>query len=191
MAFLIAGLLVFLGNHSIHLVMPAWRKRFIDQYGVNTWKLLFSVFSLLGLFLIIHGYGLTREFPVFVWNPPVWTRHSAILLNLLAFILLAATFVKHNHFKMKLGHPMYAGVKLWSFAHLISNGRLGDVLLFASFLIWAVAGFSMSRRRDRLNAVTYPAANGKSTLLTVVAGSVAWAVFAFWLHVLLIGVPPL
>lgn len=188
---LIAGLLLFLANHSIRLVLPGWRQSFIDNYGANTWKLLYSVFSLAGLVLIIHGYGASRADPVFLWNPPLATRHLALLLVWIAFVLFAAASIKGNHFKARIGHPMYAGVKLWAFAHLLANGRLGDVLLFGTFLLWAVVGFNLSRRLDRRNGVQYPAATTSRSVLTVVAGSVAWALFAFWLHRLLIGVPPL
>lgn len=191
MIYLVIGLLVFLGNHSTRLVIPAWRLRFIDTYGANTWKALYSLFSLAGLVLIVIGYGQARANPVFLWEPPVWTRHAALLLTWLAFVLLAAASIKGSHFKQKLGHPMYVGVKIWAFAHLIANGRLSDVLLFGALLVWAIAGFSISRRRDRRQGVSYPAGSLPRTLLTVAAGSVVWAVFAFWLHRLLVGVSPL
>lgn len=188
---LIAGLLLFIANHSIRLVAPGWRQRFIDNYGANTWKVLYSLFSLAGLCLIVFGYGATRDNPVFLWNPPLATRHVAILFTWIAFILLAASGIKGNHFKAKIGHPMYAGVKVWAFAHLIANGRLGDVVLFGAFMLWAVAGFSLSRRRDRRDGISHPAGQLSRTALTVLAGTVAWAVFTFWLHRVLIGVPPL
>lgn len=191
MLILLLGLAIFLGNHSVRLVAPGWREAFIAQYGDKTWKLLYSLFSIAGLVLIVYGYGLSRTNPVFVWNPPLATRHVAALLVLLAFILLAAASIKGNHFKQKLGHPMYAGVKLWAFAHLIANGRLGDIVLFGAFLAWAILGFSINRRRDRLAGVVPVAATGRQTAITVVAGTVAWAIFTFWLHRLLIGVPPI
>jgi uncharacterized membrane protein len=191
MIFLIVGLLLFITNHSLRLVAPQWRQRFIDNYGANTWKVLYSLFSLLALLLMIYGYGQSRADPVFLWSPPLATRHPAILLTWFAFILLAASGVKGNLIKARVGHPMYAGVKVWAFAHLIANGRLGDLVLFGTLMLWAVAGFSISRRRDRLAGIAYPAGNAGRTVLTVVAGTVAWAIFTFWLHRLLIGVPPI
>src|SRR5690606_40692168 len=113
MLILLLGLVIFLTNHSIRLAAPGWRARFIDQYGANTWKLLYSLFSLTGLVLIVYGYGASRADPVFVWNPPLATRHVAVPLAWIAFVLLAAASIKGNHFKQKLGHPMYAGVKIW------------------------------------------------------------------------------
>ena len=191
MLILLLGLAIFLTNHSVRLAAPGWREGSIAEYGEKTWKLLYSLFAVVGLVLIVYGYGLSRADPVFVWNPPLATRHVAVLFVWLAFILLAAAHIKGNHFKAKLGHPMYAGVKLWAFAHLIANGRLGDILLFGTFLIWAIAGFNICRRRDRLAGVVPPAGNNRQTVITVVAGTVAWALFTFWLHRVLIGVPPI
>lgn len=191
MLILLLGLAIFLTNHSIRLAAPGWRARFIDQYGANTWKLLYSLFSVVGLVLIVYGYGESRANPVFVWNPPLATRHVAVLFAWISFVLLAAASIKGNHIKQKLGHPMYAGVKIWAFAHLIANGRLGDIVLFAALLAWAIVGFAVSRRRDRLAGVVPTEARMGQTLITLVAGTLAWAVFTFWLHRVLIGVPPL
>lgn len=188
---LIAGLLLFVGAHSERLAFPHWRERFIANRGEKTWKLFVSVRALIGLVLIIYGYGFSRADPVFLWNPPLWTRHAAALLTLIAFILFAASHAPPNHIKEKIGHPMYAGVKIWAFAHLLANGRLGDVVLFGALLAWAVIGYSISRRRDRLAGVTYPAGVTRNTVVTVILGCAMWAVFAFWLHRILIGVPPL
>jgi uncharacterized membrane protein len=85
---------------------------------------------------------------------------------------------------------MIAGVKIWALAHLLANGTLADILLFGSFLAWAVFDFMASRRRDRAAGTVYPKGGAGSTVLTVVIGLVAWAVFAFWLHGPLIGVRP-
>ncbi|MBY0439271.1 MAG: NnrU family protein, partial [Burkholderiales bacterium] len=102
---------------------------------------------------------------------------------------VAAAYVPTNYIKAAVGHPMVAGVKLWAFAHLMSNGTLADVLLFGSFLAWAIADFIAARRRDRLGGVSY---NGGTipTVVTVLLGVVLWAAFAFWLHRVLIGVAP-
>jgi uncharacterized membrane protein len=191
MIYLIAGLLLFIGLHSIRIVANDWRNRTISRMGLQKWKLVFSVVSLAGLVLIIYGYGLTRANPVFVWEPPVWTRHMAALLTLFAFILFAAAEIPGNHIKSALKHPMFLGTKLWAFTHLMANGRLGDILLFGVFLIWAITGYSAARGRDRREGIVYPAPNSKKTAITILAGIAVWAVFAFWLHRLLIGVSPL
>ena len=99
--------------------------------------------------------------------------------------------MKGNHIKAAIGHPMVAGVKIWAFAHLLSNGRLADVVLFGAFLVWAVLDFRSSRQRDKRSGTRYPAGSGSRTAITVVAGVIAWAVFAFVLHAMWIGVKPM
>ncbi len=190
MIWLIAGLVIFFSVHSVRIFASSWRTRCITIKGENVWKGIYSVLSLAGLLLIIYGYGLSRADPVFLWTPPSWTRHLASLLVLLAFILLAAANVPGNHLKARLGHPMYAGVKIWAFSHLITNGRLGDALLFGCFLVWAIVGFSSARRRDRLAGTAYPGGTAKGTVITVVGGFIAYGIFASYLHRVLIGVPP-
>jgi uncharacterized membrane protein len=191
MTFLLAGIFLFIGIHSTRIFASDWRNRLITRVGLQKWKLLYSVIALAGLVLLIYGFGQTRANPVFVWEPPLWSRHMAALLTLLSFILFAAAEIPGNHIKSKLGHPMYQGIKLWAFAHLMANGRLGDILLFGVFLMWAIIGYSAARRRDRREGLTYPAPSGQKTVIAIVAGIAAWVVFAFWLHRLLIGVAPL
>lgn len=191
MTILIIGLLVFLGIHSINIVSPQKKQLFSGRLGEKIWKLIYSVISVIGLFLIITGYSESRLDPTWLWMPPAGLRHLALLLTVPAFILLAAAYVPNNRIKAKLGHPMFAAVKIWAFAHLLANGSLADVLLFGSFLVWAIAGFAVSRRRDRLNNIQRSSGTAKSDITTVLAGVVSWAVFAMFLHTLLIGVSPL
>lgn len=190
MTILIIGLAVFLGIHSVRIVAEGWRQAQIARMGEKSWKLAFSVLSAVGLGLIIWGYGLARATPVVLWNPPIGMRHAAGLLTLIAFVFLAAAYVPRNHLKARFHHPMVLGVKTWTVAHLLANGTLADVLLFGGFLIWAVCSFIAARRRDRLAGTTYAAGTAGGTLSAVAAGTVAWAVFAFWLHAILIGVRP-
>lgn len=145
MTFLAAGITLFVGAHSVRLAAPQWRAQFIARHGDKTWKAIYSVLSLAGLALIVYGFGLSRSDPVFIWNPPLWTRHAALPLTLISFILFAASGGPPNHLKQKLGHPMYTGVKVWAFAHLLANGRLGDMLLFGTLLVWAVFAFWLHR----------------------------------------------
>lgn len=189
MTLLLIGLIVFLGAHSTRIFAEGWRGSMVAKLGANGWKGLYSLVSIAGLALIVIGYGAARADPVWLWSPPVWTRHAASLLTLGAFILLVAAYVPSNRIKAAVGHPMVAGVKLWAFAHLLSNGTLADVLLFGSFLAWAIADFIAARRRDRLAGATYSGGT-IPTVVTVLLGVVLWAAFAFWLHRLLIGVAP-
>ena len=191
MPYLILGLVLFLGVHSVRIVADGWRTQMRARLGEGAWKGLYSVASVVGLVLVVWGYGLARQQPVVLWNPPVGMRHAASLLTLIAFVLLAAAYVPRNVFKAKLHHPMVLSVKVWALAHLISNGNLADVVLFGAFLLWAVLSFRAARQRDRAQNTVYAPGTAAGTGIAVVVGTAAWAGFAFWAHVWLIGVAPL
>ncbi|TFZ06768.1 protein NrnU [Ramlibacter henchirensis] len=190
MLILLLGLVLFLGAHSTRIVAEGWRQRTIGTKGDKAYKGLYSVVSIIGFILIIWGYGLARQNPVQLWTPPRGMNHLAALLMLFSFVLLVATYVPRNAIKAKLHHPMVLSVKVWAFAHLLSNGTLADVVLFGAFLVWAVFSFRAARRRDRAGNVQYAAETGKGTAIAVVVGVVAYAVFAAYLHGMLIGVRP-
>jgi uncharacterized membrane protein len=188
---LIVGLVVFLGAHSVRVFFAQWREEFINERGENAYKGIYSVLSLVGLVLIIIGYGQTRLAPQFIWFPPVAMAHIASLLTLFAFVLLAAAYVPGNRIKVAVGHPMVLGVKVWAFAHLLANGRLGDMILFGAFLAWAIIAYVRSRKIDRAQGVVRTSVNSIARdSITVVVGVGAWLVFAMWAHVWLIGVSP-
>lgn len=189
MPYLILGLLLFLGVHSTRIVADAWRTRTMARVGVMTWKGAYALLSIAGLVLLVWGYGQARLGSPVIYDPPLYTRHVTRLLMLFSLVLVAAAYVPGNHLKAALGHPMLAGVKLWAFAHLLSNGRLADVVLFGAFLAWAVAGFVAARRRDRAAGTVYAAGSMSRTVMTAAAGCAAWAALVGGLHRWLIGVP--
>ena len=191
MLVLILGLVIFLGVHSTRIVAEDWRSARIARKGKPMWKGLYAIASVIGLALIVWGYSLSRQQPISMWLSPFWTLHATSLLTMLAFILVAAAYIPANHFKATLGHPMLAGTALWAAGHLLSNGTLADLLLFGSFLVWAIAGFISGRSRDRRMGTRYPAGTVRGTLITVVVGTLAGAIFSFLLHGPLIGVRPL
>ena len=190
MMYLIAGLLLFLGVHSTRVFANDWRNQTRARMGEKPFKGVYTLLSLVGFALLIWGYGQARQQGVMLWNPPTAMRHIAALLMLLSFILLAASGVPNNQIKAKLHHPMVLGTKVWALAHLLANGSLADTVLFGSFLLWSVLLFAASRKRDRREQIVYPAGTASMTVITVIAGAAAWAVFAFWLHRVLIGVSP-
>src|SRR4029079_8532291 len=111
---LVAGLLLFLGAHSVRVFADGWRTATIAGVGDKPWKGVYSLVSIAGFVLVVVGYGLARQSPVVMWSqPPVWTRHLAALLTLVAFVLVVAAYVPGNQLKAKLHHPMLLGVKLW------------------------------------------------------------------------------
>ena len=191
MSYLVLGLVLFLGVHSVRIVADGWRTQMRARLGELPWKGLYSLVSALGLALIVWGYGLARQQPLVLWVPPTGMRHAAALLTLIAFILLAAAYVPRNALKARLHHPMVLGVKVWALAHLLSNGNLADVLLFGAFLLWAVFDFRAARQRDRAQGAVVASGMATGTTATVLVGAAAWAGFALWAHAWLIGVAPL
>ena len=163
----------------------------IARLGEGPWKGVYSLVSIVGFVLIVWGYGLTRLDPVVLWSPPVWTRHIALALNLIAFILLAAFIVPAGRIKARLRHPMVLGVKVWAFAHLLANGTLADLILFGSVLVWAIVDFAASRRRDRRLGTVYVAGPATNDAIAVALGVVLWGVMIWRLHAWLIGVSPI
>ena len=90
MLVLILGLIIFLGVHSVRIFADDWRRATIARLGDGPWKGIYSLVSMVGFVLIVWGYGMARQDPVLLWLPPMWLRHVAILLNLVAFVLFAA-----------------------------------------------------------------------------------------------------
>lgn len=186
MTVMILGLLIFLGIHSVRIFADDWRTAQIQRLGLLPWKAGYAVVSVIGLAIAIWGYGQMRLDPIWIWFPPTGLRHAVALLMIPAFILLVAAYVPGNHIKAKLGHPMVLAVKVWALAHLLANGRLGDIVFFGAFLAWAVLDFRSARRRQPAPPTT-PRMAG--TAITVVGGLIAYYLFAFHLHVWVTGVP--
>ena len=190
MAILILGLLLFVGLHSIRILAPNVRAHMIARLGEGAWKAGYSLISIASFVLLIWGFALARQQPVLLYVPPTALRHANALFTLVAFVLVAAAYIPRNHVKAWLGHPMYAGIKIWALGHLLATGMLHDVLLFGTFLLWSISGFAVSRRRDRRAGVTCPGGTLAGDLLAIALGAALWAVFAFWLHARWIGVAP-
>jgi len=190
MPVLILGLVLFLGAHSLRIFADGWRARQIARLGEKKWKGLFALTSLIGFALICWGFGLARHHPVLLYTPLPWLVRLNALLTLVAFVLFVAARVPRNGIRARLHHPQVLAVKVWAFGHLLATGMLHDVVLFGAFLLWAVVLFAASRRRDRREGTVYPPGTAKGTIIAIVAGVVGWALFAFWLHALLIGVKP-
>ena len=188
MGVLMTGLVIFLGVHSISIVNPGWRDRTVDKIGEWPWKGIYSLLSILGFVLIVWGYGLARYDPVVFYVPPAWLRHIALFLMLPVFPLLIAAYLP-GRIKSVITHPMLTSIKIWAFAHLLANGNLADILLFGSFLVWAIADrLSMKRREVRVIPGAPP--SKLNDTIAVVAGLGLYLIFILWLHEWLFGIRP-
>lgn len=187
MTLLILGLILFLGSHSISIFAPALRDSLAARLGEWPYKALYSVFAIAGFVLLIIGYGQARLDPTVLYTSPAWLTHLNMLLMLIVFPALFATYLP-GRISGALGHPMLVAVKAWALAHLLVNGTLADVLLFGGFLVWAVVDrISMKRRVQR--PILRAPASGINDVLVIVLGLAAYVGFAFWAHPRWIGVP--
>jgi uncharacterized membrane protein len=190
MLLLILGLVLVIGTHVVTM-NRGLRADLQGKLGLNGYRAVYSLVSLIGLAVLVHGYGQYRATGwIDVWQPPVWTRHVALLLMLPVFVLLAAW--GRGAIRKFTKHPMLLAVKFWALAHLLANGDLGSMLLFGSFLAWAVmARISIKRRPEETLAIADRATMrfGLNDVIAIVAGLAFYVVFALWLHPLLIGVP--
>lgn len=181
------GCLLFFGVHSVSIVAPQWRDRMVARLGLGPWQGLYSLISIAGFVLMLHGYGLARVDSTWLYVPPGWSRHLAYTLMLPVFVLLLAAYLP-GRIGQTVRHPMLLATVLWSAAHLLTNGRVVDVILFAAFGLWALIDMVSLHRRPARPIRRLPAGkwNDAASLLL---GLVLYVVFATVLHGPVTGVP--
>lgn len=185
---LILGLALFFLFHSISIINLPLR----DKLAANSevaWKVFFGIISGIGIVLMIKGYGDLKFSPTILYVSPTWFQHVAALLLLPVFVLFFAPYFP-GRISRGAKHPQLVAVKLWSVAHLLVNGTLADVLLFGSFLVWAVADRISMKRRPSRPVPGLPVSN-TNDIIVVVLGLAVYGAFVFWLHEVLFGVKPL
>jgi uncharacterized membrane protein len=184
----ILGIVVFLGIHLLP-TFPHVRDELIGRFGSNGYKVFFSLLSIAGFVLLVYGFA---KAPVIqIWSPPAWTRWVAIVLMLPAFIFLVAAYAP-GQIKARLKHPFLVAIKTWALAHLLANGDLASIILFGSFLAYAVYDRIAVKGREETRLIPVPASGPPiNDGIAVVLGTVLYLVFLLWLHPLLIGTAPL
>ena len=193
MMVLVVGLILFLGVHRVP-TSPELRDGLKERIGEVPYKAIFSLLSLVGLVVIVLGYHKLQLHPgknPILWDPPTWTRHIAVALMLPAMILLVASVIP-SRIRTAVRHPMLIAIKTWAFAHLIANGDLGALLLFGSFLAFAVYDRISVKKRGAQgplgNATPSSAIND---VIVVVVGVALYAALLYGGHQWLIGVAPI
>lgn len=185
---MILGLVLFFGVHTI-TTQRDLRARFIASMGEGGYKIFYALISLAGLALIAWGFADYRATGwVDVWNPPKSFKHITVGLMLPAVILVVASYIRGRIYTT-LKHPMLTGIKLWAAAHLLANGDLGSIILFGSFLAWAVFDRISLKRRPDAGAPPIPVGGPGNDLIAIAVGTVAYLALAFAFHPVVIGVP--
>ena len=184
---LLIGLVVFFGIHSVAIMALPLRDKMAAKSEMG-WKALYTIASLIGIVLMVRGYAELRLTPTVLYVPPIGLRHVAAILMLPAFAFFIAPYFP-GRIKTALKHPQLMAVKTWALAHLLVNGNLADVLLFGSFLIWAVVDrVSMKKRIAR---PLFGAPESKANdVIVVVVGLLLYLAFVMWGHEALIGIKP-
>ena len=184
------GLIAFLGAHTFVTAREA-RAAAMARLGRAYW-VIFALTSLLGVVLIAWGFSIYRQTGwINIWSPPAVMRHITIGLMLPSTILVLAAYLP-GHIKTWTRHPMLAGVKIWAFAHLLSNGDLGSILLFGSFLAWGVYARIAVKRREAAGEITNIRAvdsGWTNDAIAVVLGTFIYFALAYVFHPVMIGVP--
>jgi uncharacterized membrane protein len=185
---MIVGLALFLGAHTL-TTQRELRARFVAAMGEGGYKIGYALVSLAGLALIVWGFAHYRATGwIDVWYPPKAFKHITVALMLPAVIMVVAAYIRGRIYTV-LKHPMLAGVKLWAFAHLLANGDLGSIILFGSFLGWAVFDRISLKRRTDSGGPPIPVGGVGNDLIAVAVGIVAYLALAFAFHPVVIGVP--
>ena len=186
MTVLLLGITLFLGAHVFATFRGA-RAAVIERYGMETYKLAYSLVAGTGLVLIVWGFGLYRaDGLIQLWEPPHWMRHVAMPLVLLAFISLASRRAPPGRIRGWLRHPTLVAIKAWALAHLLVNGDLGGMILFGSFLAFGVYDRIAVKRRGDEGAPRLPAFT-RGDAIAVGAGAGIFALMLV-LHPWLFGV---
>lgn len=187
MLILILGLILFIGIHSVRIFAPDWRNARVAAMGEGRWKGVYSLVSVVGLVLLVWGYGLARPEAAFFYEPPAWMKHAVALVMPVALIIFMVSQLPPGKMKPALKHPMLVSIKIWAIAHLAANGDLASILLFGAFLAWAVLDRISVGRRDE------PSPSEGSVhwdIAAIVSGVVIYLLFVWRLHAWLFGVLP-
>ncbi len=179
----ILGLIIFFGTHFFTALFRAHRAAIVAKIGEMPFKGLYAIVSLLGFGLIILGWRQADA--SLLYAPPYFLRHITFALMPISIILLVAAYAPAGRIAPIVKHPMLAGVKVWAFAHLLANGEVRSVLLFGSFLAFAVIDRIAIKKRDVALPVRGPVRND---VIVIIIGIVAYGVIAHYLHRYIAGV---
>jgi uncharacterized membrane protein len=178
---LILGFVLFFGAHLSPGVLGL-RAPLVERLGEGRFLGVYIATSVTGMLCIIGGKIIASV--INVWSPPPWGRDAALLLVAVGFILLAALLLPSN-IRGFTRHPMLWGITAWSAGHLLANGDLASIIVFAGFGGYAlISMWSLNRRGAQKATVKYPL---WQDVMTITAALGAYAV-VLRLHSFLFGV---
>ncbi|GKY86256.1 NnrU family protein [Sinisalibacter aestuarii] len=204
---------VFFVSHSLP-VRPAVKARIVALIGARGFSLAYSALSVLVLTWLIVAAG--RAPYVELWPRQPWQSWVPLVALALASVIVALAIGRPNPLSFGGGrnaafdpahpgivgwvrHPLLVAIGLWAGAHMVPNGDLAHVILFGTFLGFAILGTTLIDRRKRRQMgaqwerLTQTARRVEVTpggLVRVVVGLGLWGLL-LWLHMPVIGVWPL
>ena len=166
---MILGLALFFGVHTL-TTQRGLRARLSPRWARAATRSAIRCCPPLGLALIVWGFAHYRATGwIDVWSPPTAFKHITVALMLPAVIMVVASYIRGRIYTT-LKHPMLTGIKLWAAAHLLANGDLGSIILFGSFLGWAVFDRISLKRRTDAGAPPIPVGGPTNDLIAVAVG---------------------
>jgi len=181
MSILVAGLALFVAVHFITVITPL-RSRLICRFGESPYKVAFTLISVFSIGLIIWGKSTAAFMPLY--EPPLWGRHGAWLMMLIAFILLAST-QGPSALRSFLKHPMLLGVAVWGAGHLLANGDLASVVLFGGMAVFSILMIILLFMRDGVK--TGARYSWRSTIIQSMVGALIY-LLVMYAHPFVFGV---
>ncbi len=227
--FISAGLL-FLLSHRLPTI-PTVRGRLVAVIGARGFLVGYALLSLVTLAWLIVAAG--RAPYVELWSPEPWQAWIPLFAMPIACLLVAFSVGVPNPLSFGGGdgqrfdpvrpgfvgfvrHGLLWAFAVWSVAHIIPNGNVAHVILFAVFALFSVSGMVMIDKRKQRQLGTKRWRNlARATSLwpgqSIVTGrwkpslwplkdadtfkrlAAAAALFfgALWMHESLVGVTPL
>lgn len=175
MFLLVLGIVIWAATHLLPSAAPALRARLVATFGINRYKLFFTLAILLSLGLIIVGWRSIE--PEWLYTPSAGSRPIAMVIVLLAFLIMGA-YKQRGRINRLIRHPQLTGVGVWAVGHLIANGEVRSVVLFSGMLLWTAASIGLINRREGI--WQKPAYGGlKDDIKTIIAGVTMYAVLLF------------
>ncbi|HEY1327462.1 MAG TPA: NnrU family protein [Casimicrobiaceae bacterium] len=180
MTLLVAGLVFFLGVHTLPMLQAA-RGRLVTAWGERRYKGTYSVLALIGIVLIVLGWRAAGPGPQLFAASELAIRIAPYAM-VVVFILFASSHGP-SHIRATVRHPMLIGLLVWALVHLCANGDLRGTLLFGAFLAYAAIDLVSVIRRGAV-AVFEPRL--RADVIAVVAGTIV-ALLVMTFHRVLFG----
>jgi len=203
---------VFFASHAIP-VRPAVKARITALIGPRGFTLAYSALSVAVLAWLIVAAG--RAPYVELWPRAAWQSWVPFVVNAFAAVIVALAIGRPNPLSFGgtrnaefapdhagivgwVRHPLLVAIALWAGAHLVPNGDLAHVVLFGTFLGFALLGMRMiDRRKRRQIGADWARLAHTARRLEITPGGLArvaiglglWGV-VLWLHTPVIGLSP-